>query len=327
MDDGRAREIADTYSLGAVVDAPTYVARGAMGEIWRVSTARGAWAVKVLFEWDPPPSVPADIPVQEAAARAGVRLPRPVLTSSGDAVCAVGPLRVRVYEWFDLAPAVDVPVGAERAGEVGRILGTIHALELPVSGPVDPWYTSAPSPSAWTTLVTQATEADAPWMRSLAAQAPLLCELGEFVANAKSGAAIVCHRDFGPDNVLPLLVGSELSVLDWENAGPLHPEGELASALLSWTAGGGHLSSEAAVALLSGYSEARGIEPALTRASFNVAAATQLNFLKVMADQALVESRHRGFAVEMVEGLLGGSFVRLRAYIDELVTVLGLPAL
>jgi aminoglycoside phosphotransferase (APT) family kinase protein len=125
--------------------------------------------------------------------------------------------------------------------------------------------------------------------------------------------------------VLPLVADDTLAVLDWENAGPLHADGELANALLSWTAGAGHVSAEAALALLEAYRAGGGSQLSLSRASFNVAAATQLNFLKVMADQTLVESKHTAFALEMVNGLLDGSFERLRTYIAQLVSALDLP--
>lgn len=37
--------LAERFALGALRGAPGYVTRGAMGEIWRLDTARGRWAV------------------------------------------------------------------------------------------------------------------------------------------------------------------------------------------------------------------------------------------------------------------------------------------
>ena len=41
------------FDLGAVVDAPQLVARGAMGEVYRLDTTRGSYAIKRLFDWNP----------------------------------------------------------------------------------------------------------------------------------------------------------------------------------------------------------------------------------------------------------------------------------
>jgi hypothetical protein len=73
-----------------------------MGEIWRLDTARGRWAVKWQFPWAATEARPADLRVQALAAEAGIRLPRPVTTAAGDAVVAIGDRHVRVYQWVDL---------------------------------------------------------------------------------------------------------------------------------------------------------------------------------------------------------------------------------
>ena len=296
--------VAIAFGLGNPVDAPVYVTRGAMGEIWRVATSTGAYAVKLLFPWDPPPPLPLDVRFQLEALDAGVPLPRPVLTSSGDAVVPIGERLVRVYEWLDVdAPATD-PVGSELAAEAGRILGTIHSIgaRLPVDDDVDGWFVEVPSHEVWTALVDRARGAEeaTAWGGRLEEQLPLVAELSARVVRP-AGPAIVCHRDFGVDNVVRVRGDARLHVLDWENCGPLQPDLDLACALLSWT----H-DAPTGEAFLDGYGATCPHDIDLSPASFTAAIATFVNFLKVMADQALDDPEHRPFAEKQVHGLLDG---------------------
>jgi hypothetical protein len=90
MPPDRWTELAGRFSLGAVITEPEFVARGAMGTVWRLETGAGRWAVKWLFPWSPADPRPADVAVQIAAAAAGIPLPPPVLLPDGAAVIRIG---------------------------------------------------------------------------------------------------------------------------------------------------------------------------------------------------------------------------------------------
>ena len=141
MDHGLALAIADRFDLGRVVSSAEFVARGAMGEIWRISTDQGRWATKLLFDWVEARAAPFDLEVQRTAAAAGVPLPRPVTDEKGAAVASLGTERVRVYEWVEIRPH-RYPIDSATAVEVGRLLGLVHSMPLGTDGEVDPWYTS-----------------------------------------------------------------------------------------------------------------------------------------------------------------------------------------
>ena len=47
---GHAEAIADAYDLGPVIDFSGPAARGELGEVWRLRTGRGVWAVKRSYE-------------------------------------------------------------------------------------------------------------------------------------------------------------------------------------------------------------------------------------------------------------------------------------
>jgi Ser/Thr protein kinase RdoA (MazF antagonist) len=292
------------FGLGQAIRAPARVARGAMGEVWRLETTAGCWAVKWQFPWAPADSRPADVAVQLAAADAGIPLPLPVTTPAGIAVVAVRGRHARVYHWIDLGEPLSPPVSPAAAAEAGRLLGLLHGLALASAVPVDPWYTEIPQQAEWTVLADRAAAAGAPWAAELTAARDLIEELAGLVVPPAGRAPVVCHRDFNPDNVLPAAPGGRLTVLDWENSGPLSPDRELGYALFTWCAGRGHFDLGAAGPMVASYARAAGREPELGPDLFATAAATHLNILHVMAGQWLTEPAHRTYAQDAIEGLL-----------------------
>jgi aminoglycoside phosphotransferase (APT) family kinase protein len=304
--------LVERFDLGAMRRTPAYVARGAMGEIWQLETTQGRWAVKWQFPWAPTDARPYDLQVQRSAASAGIPLPPPVTTLGGDGVIPVGDRHARVYEWVELGPALRPPVGEHRAAQVGRLLGILHGLSMKAEVPVDPWYTEAPLPGVWATLADRARAAGAAWGTKLADASALIEELTTLVAPAPQRPPVICHRDFGPANVIPATPGGQLVVLDWENAGPLDAGRELGYVLLTWTAASGQFAGAAADALFSGYAAASGRDPQLEAGDFTTAVAVHLNFLRVMADQAIGDPAHRRYAERQIASLLDRDLDRLR---------------
>jgi Ser/Thr protein kinase RdoA (MazF antagonist) len=316
--------LAERFDLGMVRGTPAYVTRGAMGEIWRLDTSRGRWAVKWQFPWAPAEARPGDLQVQAAAARAGIPLPRPVMTPDADAVVLIEDRHARVYEWVELDVPVRPPAGKATAEEAGRLLGVLHRLAIKPGTPADTWYTRAPSPDAWSGLVGRAVCAGAAWAAELAAASPLIAELTAMIVAAPEHPLIICHRDFSPDNVVPRAAGGQLVVLDWENAGPLQAGRELGYVLLAWAAAGPRFDAAAAEALLSGYAAASGSDPRPDAGFFATAVASQLNFLRVMADQAISDPAHRDYAEEQIASLLDHDLDDLRRSIGLASEALGI---
>jgi Ser/Thr protein kinase RdoA (MazF antagonist) len=254
-----------------------------------------------------------------------------VTTPSGDAVAAIGERHVRVYQWADLGPAIEPPAGPEVAGEAGRLLGLLHALALPAGEPIDPWYTTPPAAGAWDHLTGRAGAAGAAWAAGLAGARPLIDELAALVVPSPGRPPVVCHRDFTPANVLPARPDGErdalaaLVVLDWENAGPEHPERELGSAVVAWACGR-RFDATAARHLLAGYAAAAGRLPPLDGGVFSDTVAVQLNFLHVMGNQALDDPEHRGYAEDQIADLLDHDLDDLRTHIAVATELLDLPA-
>jgi aminoglycoside phosphotransferase (APT) family kinase protein len=319
MPPDRWTDLAGRFGLGLVQAAPSFVARGAMGTVWRLETDAGRWAVKWLFPWSPADPRPADVAVQIAAAAAGIPLPHPVLLPDGAAVITVGGQPARVYEWADLAAPLTPPVPPAAAAEAGRLLGLLHSLALAPAEPDDPWYSEVPAAGYWPDLAGRAAAAGAAWAAGLSAARGLIAELQSQVMPPQDGPRIVCHRDFNPGNVLPAAPDGRLIVLDWENSGPLPPRRELGYALFCWSAGAGRRDQQAARAFLAGYGGAAGHPTASGTGTglFATAIATHLNMLRAMSEQALTEPEHRDFAEDVIAGLLGHDLPDLLEMISQ----------
>src|SRR5438552_1686905 len=117
-----AADVALAFGLGTSTGELTPVARGAMGEVFRLDTDRGTFAMKRLL-WGPAGDEAANAAFQFAAADAGVSLPRPLLTTDSAVVASLVDHSWRAYEWVDNEEQ-------ERADplQLATALGRLHAL-------------------------------------------------------------------------------------------------------------------------------------------------------------------------------------------------------
>jgi aminoglycoside phosphotransferase (APT) family kinase protein len=220
-----AAELARWFGLGGAArlsDGP--VARGKQGEVWRLETATGRWAVKVPFHPCGEEEVRASTAFQEAAYLAGVPTPQVRRTTEGAVFASVGGLRVRVYEWVDLRGPDE---GLDPA-LVGAVVAAMHQVSSTDLGTVDPWYRQPVGADRWDQLVERLRDAGAPFADRLAELRDELVALESWIE--PPGSLRTCHRDLWADNVLPTGDGG-VCVIDWENSGPADPNQELAFVL------------------------------------------------------------------------------------------------
>lgn len=243
-----AAELTERFGLGR---APTLsggpVARGRQGEVWRLQTADGRWAVKVPFHESGEDQVRASTEFQEAACAAGVPAPRVRRATDGCVFARVSGRQVRVYEWVDLVepdPTMDPVL-------VGTAVAAIHQVSISAVGPLDPWYAAPVGASGWDRLVERLREAGAPFAGRLAALRDELVALESWLE--PPATLQTCHRDLWADNVLPTAQGG-VCVIDWENSGPADPGQELACVLFEF----GRSDPGRAWALMSAYAAAGG---------------------------------------------------------------------
>lgn len=255
-------DIADVFGLGAVESVGAEPVRGEQGRVWDLRTGRGRYAVKELLAPQEEADADADARVQERMLAEEIPLPSPIRARDGRVLGEVGGQALRVYEWVDLGE-LDRGLDPEA---VGLLLGRIHAVELPATGPVDAWYAAPVGAETWDALVSEAHAAGAPFADRLGALREELVTTESLMVAPRR--LQVCHRDLFADNVRRTPGGS-LCVIDWENCGAADPSHELAVALLeyAWT------DRARGAALYAAYLEAGGTGRVRRRADFTMAIA------------------------------------------------------
>ena len=247
LETGDAAEIAERFSLGDAATLSGPVARGEVGQVWRLSTSRGSFAVKEPFEPIPADEVREHADYQEAAHAAGIPAPAVLRAANGDAFAELAGVQVRAFEWVDLRgrdPNVD-------PAQVGRIVASIHRLDFRGRLPTDPWYTEAIGSERWDALLDALRTNEAPFANRLSGLRDELVALERLME--EPGDLQTCHRDLWADNVLRNTAGG-LCVIDWENCGLADPSQELALVLFEFGLG----DPQRTRALYQGYLEAGG---------------------------------------------------------------------
>lgn len=291
-----ARFVGNRFGLRAAELAPTPVARGLCGRIWRLRCAGTRYALKELFwEHDQDEQEIRRRVAFEASARAvGVRCPESLPTVDGDYLCRLPPdlgdVYVRLYSWVDGGPLTSTE---GTATWLGGTLGRLHGLRHPAVGEPDPKFESVPTAAQWQEVLSAVRAAGTPWADDLERLLPLVEDLGALITPVERDALIMCHLDLTPANVLRPATG--LVLVDWDNAGPGAAERELAAALLEW-----HGSEpDGIAATLSAYREAGGTARLTGLSSFSAylgAAITNLYTQASLTVASDVLDEHRTLA-------------------------------
>ena len=230
LETGDAAEIAARFALGDAATLSGPVARGEVGQVWRLSTSRGTFAVKEPFEPIPLDEVREHADYQEAAHAAGIPAPAVLRADDGDAFAELAGVRVRVFEWVDL---LERDANVDPA-HVGRIVASIHRLDFRGRLPTDPWYTDAIGSERWDALLDALHANGAPFADRLSEMRDELVALERLMEEPRE--LQTCHRDLWADNVLRTTAGG-LCVIDWENCGLADPSQELALVLFEFGLG------------------------------------------------------------------------------------------
>ena len=224
--------IVDAFGLGrdgrATIEP---AAKGRQGEIWRLDTATGSWAVKTTFDPTLESEVAEGAAFQEAAVAADIPAPAVVRTSSGTVLAEIDGFTVRVYSWADMYDADSTLDPAL----IGTLLAGLHRVEFDGATELDYWYTDPVGADRWTSLMSELKSARAPFAAELAALQPELVALERLLLDPTLNARDLrtCHRDLWADNLRGTPFG-ELCVFDFENSGLADPTQELAMVLFEY---------------------------------------------------------------------------------------------
>ncbi|WP_326554233.1 phosphotransferase [Micromonospora sp. NBC_01813] len=308
-DPALAQAIADRFDLGSVAGPMRSLARpDDMGRRWSVSTDRGSWLVRTMDTWWPIVDAEADTALQLAAAAAGVLLPAPVRSRTGEIIESIGGHHWRAYEHLPAGPPLAAPVSAAVAHSVGGVLAAIHGLELPVNR-ISPWHAARLNKLSWADLAAtacNATAGDTGWAAALTAAVPNLVDLDSIGRDEPAPEPVLTHNTLGPAQTR-LDRDGRLLVLGWEHAGGQPPAWELANALLDWAVDpAGQINVAGARALAAGYQDRAARLPALELASFRGALTSLANYVfeQVEAASTAVTTEDRRHADRSVRHLL-----------------------
>jgi len=219
--------VAAEFGLGRGARLIGPVARGQLGQIWRLDVDGASWAVKEWFASPDAAAVEANRDFAEAARAAGVFTPRSRLSVWGTVIADVEGTAVRLLEWVDLQPRTRRLDPAD----VGRTVAQLHLAGDPTSERVGNWFATGVGADAWRETHRQLLHAGAPFAGDLEGLLPDLVTVETIIEPHERPR--VCHRDLWADNVLASTAG-QVCIIDFENMGPADPSQELAMVLFEF---------------------------------------------------------------------------------------------
>lgn len=311
------------FALGRALGPMDFAARGAMGEVWRLRTVRGDFAVKKLFDWARDDRFELEVQVTERAIAAGIETPDVVRATTGDVAHSIDGARWRVFGWRDLGEAYAPPLDPARAERLGEVLARLHGLGLKgEAAQIIPWFTARRDVAAWRWMEGQARAAKAPFAEALTAALPGIIDLvGTAPPEGFMGPCVLCHCDLNAGNIWSGRGG--LALIDWEHAGAIPPLWELGAALTTWAIGpDGSVDNAAAEALARGYGAVDGLDVGI----FAGAISAHLNWTLNRAHAALThkDAEERGRAAAEARKLFDAplNVRQLNLLLDALQAVL-----
>jgi thiamine kinase-like enzyme len=220
-------EIARVFGLGTSSAITGPHAHGHQGEVFRLVTDTGVFAVKRSFVPQDQAELADAIEFQRAAHASGVVTPRVIMSTDGRVLVDLEMGSVRVDEWVDL----DEPDPTIDAADVGRTIATVHTTHVDRPGERDVWYQAGIGACAWDDLFDRLHEHRAPFVDQLGQQHGELAALDELVV--PPGSLQMCHRDLWADNVR---MGDDgrIWVIDWNDCGAADPSHELGALLFEY---------------------------------------------------------------------------------------------
>jgi len=227
-----AQPIVDEFGLGSqgVLTGP--VARGEVGQVWKLVAPAGVFAVKEPFEAPDESATDDEAAFQELGIAADVLAPRIVRTTAGRVLADIDGAAIRVYEWVDLCP----PDRGLDPAAVGAAVARLHRVVYEGHNGIHPWYTDPVGRHGWESLVADLVAADSPFADLFEERVDELVGLEQLLEMPVR--VQTCHRDLFADNVLATTTG-DVCIIDWENSGLSDPAQEIAVVLFEFAGGGG----------------------------------------------------------------------------------------
>ncbi|SRR5579871_462873 len=256
--------LCERFQLGTALGEAQPVTGGLIHHMWRVETTQGRFAIKQLH-----PQI-----IGQPGLRDRYRLTEQIATALAARgvpavralACADGPVQdiddisVLVFPWREGSTLSSGPAEPTQAGQIGAVLGQMHALRLSIPGLEIPTWRVFRDDD-WVLLARRGTERALPWAESLRGALRDIRWWNGLAQEADKrlwNNLVVSHRDLDQKNVL-WRDGTTFAIIDWEAAGLINPTRELADVALAWSGQTVGEPSEAAFrAVIDGYRLAGG---------------------------------------------------------------------
>ena len=279
-DIGHAAAVAGAFGLGTAQGPLVASERQWAGQAWMLTTDRGRWVARQLFDWFDDRRVEAEVLLAETAATAGIRTPRTVRSPAGAVIEELEGSRWRVFEFLPAGPEPSTPANPRHAAAAGRILGKVHGFGLPAPEPVQPWLTEVRPESGWWNLHAVCASRGMPWADRLAEVIPGIVDVSRTVEPVDAAADVVLSACHYAPNAFRVAGRDDLVVTGWDHAGSIPRRWDLGGTLAGWSGGaGGEVHASAAKALLAGYAEEATVPEPVDLGIFSAALAASMNWL------------------------------------------------
>ncbi len=262
-----ARSALPLFDIEAPQNAE-FVAGGLTHRLLRVQTADSIYALKL---WSPRATATADARARleqaetlaSMAAQHGIPALAAMRGMNGQFLQNVGAQWISLYPWIDGQTLPPTPATPPRCKQMGAHLGALHALKIRFAGQ------NEPTPEAFErghfrAILTRAKEQNAPFAEPLANALNEIEEANDLAMRAQCQLRenwVTGHLDFDQKNVL--WQNENPTILDWENAKPIHPALEAMGAGLSWAGQSAGAPDKASfAAFFDGYRSANALDVA-----------------------------------------------------------------
>jgi Ser/Thr protein kinase RdoA (MazF antagonist) len=222
-----AQTVADAFGLGRAISLSDPVARGELGEIRRLDTDHGTFAVKQELESRSVDAAETSTAYQRVCWEAGIPTPEPLRTTTGAFTAQVDGEQVRAYAWAELAD----PDPTLEPAAVGTLVAQLHQVRHPwPTSEIDPWFEAPIGRAEWQGVLEASRAASAPYADLLAELLPALLEIEQILT--PMCPVQTCHLDLWADNLRRS--DGRPFVIDFDNAGPGDPSREIAMVIFEF---------------------------------------------------------------------------------------------
>jgi len=225
-----AQAVADAFGLGRATVLSDPLARGELGEIRRLETEHGTFAVKQALETGSFDRAEDSSAYHRACWEAGIPTPEPLRAISGRFTARVDGGRVRAFAWVELAdpdPTLD-------PAAVGAFVARLHLVRQPwPTHEIAPWFEAPIGQAAWTEVLDASRAVAGRHADRLAELLPALLEIEQTLTPMRP--IQTCHLDLWADNLRSS--DGRPFVIDFDNAGPGDPSREIAMVIFEFGRG------------------------------------------------------------------------------------------